>query len=254
MTALLDAVPARTGPLAAGALALERLIARGAELAAAVLVLCDVVILFVGVLSRYVLDAPITWTDELAATLFVWMVMLGSVVALHRGEHMRLVLGRTLLAPRWQGRLDAFGIVVTILFVGAVLQPAWRYQANQAAIETPALGISAQWHALSLLAGFGLVLLLSLCRLVARHTAGEVLGAVVATAAVAAALWLARPALLAMGNYNLVVFFVLLVGGCVLSGVPIAFAFGTGTVAYLALATRVPMSVVVSRMDEGMSS
>ena len=50
------------------------------------------------------------------------------------------------------------------------------------------------------------------------------------------------------------VFFVLLTGGCVVSGVPIAFAFGISTVVYLGMATRVPMSIVISRMDEGMSS
>ena len=138
---------------------MERVIARGAEVLAALLVLADTVILFVGVVSRYALNSPITWTDELASTLFLWMVMLGSVVALDRGEHMRLVLGRGWMRPDWQRRLGAFGVVVTLLFVLLVLGPAWRYQANQAAIETPALGISAQWHALSLLAGFALILL-----------------------------------------------------------------------------------------------
>jgi tripartite ATP-independent transporter DctM subunit len=36
-------------------------------------------------------------------------------------------------------------------------------------------------------------------------------------------------------------------------GVPIAFAFGIATVGYVALATRAPLTVIVSRMDEGMS-
>ena len=119
MTASLELAPVRTGSLAAGALAMERVIARGAEVLAAVLVLADTVILFVGVISRYALNSPITWTDELASTLFLWMVMLGSVVALDRGEHMRLVLGRGWMRPEWQRRLGAFGVVVTLLFVTA---------------------------------------------------------------------------------------------------------------------------------------
>lgn len=56
-----------------------------------------------------------------------------------------------------------------------------------------------------------------------------------------------------MGNYNLLVFFVLIVGVCVAGGIPIAFAFGTATLAYLALVTDAPLQIVVSRMDEGMS-
>ena len=58
---------------------------------------------------------------------------------------------------------------------------------------------------------------------------------------------------MALGNYNLLLFFVLGVAIAVAAGVPIAFAFGIVTVGYVALATRAPLSVVVSRMDEGMS-
>ena len=39
-----------------------------------------------------------------------------------------------------------------------------------------------------------------------------------------------------------------------LLGVPIGFAFGTATVAFLMCVTTVPLTIVVSRMDEGMSS
>src|ERR1019366_9769986 len=70
---------------------------------------------------------------------------------------------------------------------------------------------------------------------------------------VAGALWLAGPALLAMGNYNLVIFFVALVGILVALGVPIAFAFGLATLAYLAFTTQIPLTIVISRMDAGMS-
>jgi len=40
----------------------------------------------------------------------------------------------------------------------------------------------------------------------------------------------------------------------VLLGVPIGFAFGTATLAFLMCVTKVPLTIVVSRMDEGMSS
>ncbi|WP_204348441.1 hypothetical protein, partial [Klebsiella pneumoniae] len=59
--------------------------------------------------------------------------------------------------------------------------------------------------------------------------------------AVGLLLFAAKPLLMAMGNYKLLVFFVVLVGACVLTGVPIAFAFGLGTFAFLALTTRTPV-------------
>jgi len=64
---------------------------------------------------------------------------------------------------------------------------------------------------------------------------------------------LARPLFMGLGNYNLLIFFVVGVGAAVAAGVPIAFAFGIATAGYVALATRAPLTVIVSRMDEGMS-
>ena len=57
-----------------------------------------------------------------------------------------------------------------------------------------------------------------------------------------------------MGNWNLLVFFVALVAGAVLLGVPIAFAFGLATAAFLLTVTTTPLAIVVGRLDEGMST
>src|SRR5262249_9177009 len=80
-----------------------------------------------------------------------------------------------------------------------------------------------------------------------------VLGALGLVLAVGIGLWLGTPLFAQMGKYNLLIFFVTLVSACVVLGVPIAFSFGIATVAYLGLMTHVPLSVVVSRMQEGMS-
>src|SRR3954465_2810674 len=60
------------------------------EIPAALLVVAEIVVLFAGILARYVFHAPIVWSDELAAILFLWLAMLGSVIAFQRGEHMRM--------------------------------------------------------------------------------------------------------------------------------------------------------------------
>ncbi len=73
-------------------------------------------------------------------------------------------------------------------------------------------------------------------------------------AAIAGALSAAEPALIAMGRGSLILFFVVIVGAAVAIGVPIAFAFGISTVSYLALTSPTPISVVVNRMDDGMSN
>jgi tripartite ATP-independent transporter DctM subunit len=87
-----------------------------------------------------------------------------------------------------------------------------------------------------------------------RFRMRDLLPVAVALALLAAALAIAAPMLHAIGNWNLFFFFVLLLAAGVLLGVPIGFAFGTATVAFLQCVTKVPLSIVVSRMDEGMST
>src|ERR1700745_1924893 len=69
------------------------------EAAGAGLVLAETCILFAGVVSRYVFNRPLMWTDELANFLFLWLAMLGMVVALSRNEHMRLMTLINSLSP-----------------------------------------------------------------------------------------------------------------------------------------------------------
>ena len=70
---------------------LDRILAAATEIPAAILVFIEICVLFAGVVSRYVFNEPLTWTDELASILFLWLAMLGAVIALRRNEHMRLV-------------------------------------------------------------------------------------------------------------------------------------------------------------------
>ena len=60
------------------------------EIPAALLVVAEIVVLLAGVISRYVFHEPLIWSDELASMLFLWLAMLGTVVAFRRNEHMRM--------------------------------------------------------------------------------------------------------------------------------------------------------------------
>src|SRR5690348_5707203 len=71
---------------------LDRAIELLAQYTAAALVLIEIVILLAGVIWRYALDNPLVWVDELAEMLFLWLVSLGAVIALRRGEHMRMTI------------------------------------------------------------------------------------------------------------------------------------------------------------------
>src|SRR3954452_24838488 len=223
------------------------------ELVAATLVAVETAVLLAGVVARYVFHSSLVWSDELASILFLWLAMLGAVVAFRRGEHMRMTALVTRAPLPLRGFLEALAIAAPIGFLLLVLHPAIDYAMEESFIVTPALEIPGSWRASALPVGLGLMLLVAVVRLLRLAGLARGLGAVTLVAVVAGGFWLAGPSLKPLGNLNLLIFFVGLVAATVLAGVPIAFCFGLATFGYLALTTRVPIMVVVGRMDEGMS-
>ena len=233
--------------------ALDRAIGWAGEAPAAILVALEIVVLLAGVLSRYVFDAPLTWSDELASVLFLWLAMLGAVIALRRGEHMRLTTMVNRLPAGARAWVNLFARLVVIGFVLEILWPALQYFQSQWDIRTPALELRDGLRVAAIFVGA--VMMLPTAAKQLRPSGWRRLAIALALfVAIGAALWLARPVFMQLGNANLPIFFVGLVAVCVAAGVPIAFAFGVATLSYLALTTGTPLTIVVSRMDEGMSS
>ncbi|HSZ89051.1 MAG TPA: TRAP transporter large permease subunit [Acetobacteraceae bacterium] len=248
-------------PIAPGWAALRRIaflldqaIGKTCEFVGALLVLAEVCILFAGVVSRYVLDSPLFWTDELANFLFLWLSMLGMVVALRRDGHMRLTTLANWVPPQWASWFAAVASLVVIAFVLEVLLPAAQYLDQQRYVELISLQISDGYRVVAIVVGISLAAIISLLRLLETTTVRSFSLALATVAGIAALLWLCQPLLLAMGFGSLIVFFVVIVAVCVGIGVPIAFAFGIATMSYLGLTSALPLSVVVNRMDEGMSN
>jgi tripartite ATP-independent transporter DctM subunit len=235
------------------AAALDRGLGWLVEVPAALLVLADIGVLFSGVVSRYVLHAPLLWSDELAAILFLWLALLGSVVALRRGEHMRMTALVAKASPERRALMEAVATAACLAFLALVAHPAWEYAADEQAITTPALEISNLWRAAALPVGLGLMGVFALLRLLRSASLRPVLQALAIVAALLAAFWLAGPLFKDLGRLNLLVFFVGVAGGCVFAGIPIGFGFGLATFGYLALSTTTPLPVIIGRMDEGMS-
>jgi tripartite ATP-independent transporter DctM subunit len=224
------------------------------EIPAALLVLAEVVVLLMGVTSRYVFHQPLVWSDELASILFLWLAMLGSIIAFQRGEHMRMTAIVGKLQPRGRAFLDLVAIAAGIAFLAFVVHPAYEFAQDEVYVTTPAMGIVNSWRAAALPIGLGLMLLVGVIQIFRHGRLKDVFLALGLVALIVAGMsLLGGGTLKPLGNWNLLLFFVVGVGALVLLGVPIAFSFGLATFGYIALSTSTPSVVLVGRMDEGMS-
>ena len=96
------------------------------------------------VASRYLLQSPSSWTDELATLLIIWVAMLGASVAFIRNNHLGVDYFVGKLAPRpklmteliVQVLIGIFAFVV--LLIGGVKLVTLTLLTNQV---SPALGV-----------------------------------------------------------------------------------------------------------------
>ena len=91
-----------------------------AAVGAGVVVLMMLIVSY-SVVNRYILNTPITWTDELSGYLVVALVMLGAADALRRGDHISVDLITARLAKRGKQLVEIWSCVVVLVFSSVLL-------------------------------------------------------------------------------------------------------------------------------------
>ena len=222
------------------------------KVSSASLLVAEIMLLLIGVVARYVFEQPLVWSDELSSLMFLWLAMFGAVLALRRGQHMRMTSVFDAASPGIKRFLEAVGLVLIFVFVALTIGPAIDYVEDEQIVSLSSLDISMAWRASAMPFGLGLMALSMLVRVRRLPDAATLLGAAL-IGAIALTLVLLSATIHDLGRGNLAVFFVAGVGLLVVASVPIAFAFGIATLGYLATSTHVPLSVLVARLDAGMS-
>ncbi|WP_207100748.1 TRAP transporter large permease subunit [Paracoccus shandongensis] len=227
---------------------------RPVEIAAAGLLVVMIVTVLANVFFRYVLAKPLIWGDEVASISFIWMAMLGAALAVDRHEHMKLTVFLPLLPDRLARVLEIGGSVLVCVLLVRLFPVAVEYAYEESFVTSPALQLPMSWRASALPAGIGLMALLMVLSVLRTREWATIGGTLVLAGMIAAALWFSKPAVLALGNWNLPLFLGLFAGLLLIVGVPIAFCFALATLGYLTFATNAPVFVMMGRIDEGMSS
>src|SRR6201985_1419423 len=83
---------------------------------AAVLLLADLLVVCVSVLARYLFNAPVEWSDDVARGLMVGSSFFGAASALARSENLGVAFFVSLLPARLRPIVDAVSaLLVTII-------------------------------------------------------------------------------------------------------------------------------------------
>lgn len=97
------------------------------------------------VFFRYILNNPLSWTEELARITLVWLVFWGSAIAVRRKEHLSISFFVNLLPKKIRLYIDIFNQLAMMSFLGIAAYAGYRVMLITQGIVTPALGISYLW-------------------------------------------------------------------------------------------------------------
>jgi TRAP-type C4-dicarboxylate transport system permease small subunit len=110
------------------------------QVLSAVLLLLMLGIVVVGIFYRYVVDAALSWYDEFAGYILIWLTMYGSVLALAKRKHISFETLVEKLPPGARRAVEIVGILCVMSFSLVLLVAGWqlvREMADETAISLP---------------------------------------------------------------------------------------------------------------------
>ena len=81
-------------------MSIKERIAQAIHILASALLIASVVVMTMQVVLRLVFNNPLSWPEEVVRYFFVWVVFLGSTVAVTRGGHIRVLVAIDPYGPR----------------------------------------------------------------------------------------------------------------------------------------------------------
>jgi tripartite ATP-independent transporter DctM subunit len=108
----------------------------------AILVAAQTAVVLLQIVGRHILHTPITWTEEIARLLLVWLMGAGGVWALRHAEHPRVTVFVRLLSAARRDAVERGMQLVLLIFVVWLTAPAVRLTFASASERLPASGLS----------------------------------------------------------------------------------------------------------------
>jgi len=87
------------------------------EILGAILLFIMLVLVSVQVITRYIFNNPISWTEEMARFILVWITFIGAAISLKQNQHVKFEYLLDKLSPRIKKVVETLGDIITGLFL-----------------------------------------------------------------------------------------------------------------------------------------
>jgi len=221
------------------------------EVAAAVLLAADLLVVVASVIGRFFFNAPMVWSDDVARMLLLAVTFLGAAAALAHGDNAGVTFFVDRLAPARRAMVDA-AVAVIVVLVAAALCWNTLLLLQDTAGQTVGAGVPQELFfaplclAAAAMTVFGFDALLT-------HRWRDISGAVAAIALVAAA-WLVWSSLAPDSTPAMPLVMAAAFLAALVAGVPIAFVLALSTLVFIWCGDILPGEIFAQQMARGIDN
>ena len=238
-------------PIASGGTRIVAPLLALSDAVAAILLAADLLVVCGSVLLRYLFNAPVEWSDDVARGLMVGSSFFGAASALARSENLGVAFFVDMLPPRTRRVFDAVGALLVTIISGYVAFNAVRLGGLTTG-QTTGAGLPLELTFYPMGAGALLMTIFAL-DLFLRRPAGEIVAGIVATGVIVG-FYLAWDGLLpssvpSSGMLMLIGFFITLFGG-----LPIGFALALAALLFIWVEGTLPGVIFAQQMARGIDN
>ena len=115
------------------------------EIIGGLTMLAITLMLFAGVIWRYFFVDPLSWTDEIARTMFAWLAFIGAAVGVKRRLHSTITVITLWLPPKWHRITTIVGLIATGVMAAVLLYTGAHETAANFNQVMPVTGLSRGW-------------------------------------------------------------------------------------------------------------
>ncbi|TYL48860.1 TRAP transporter small permease [Marinomonas sp. IMCC 4694] len=123
-------------------------------------------VILVSSLSRYLLNSPIQWSEEVAKYAMIYGTMFGMALCYLEGLHIRFTFLEDMVSARIRHLLHLVSDLVALISGVVIVYSGYLFMMKRGAIEAPGTGIQMYYFHVAMVIGGACLTIAALIRLV----------------------------------------------------------------------------------------
>lgn len=157
-------------------LRLESQLTRLALLIAVVMLAISVTLSFYQVLTRFIFNAPSTWTEVASRTAMIWCVFMAAAATFRGGYMMAVEVIYKLVPPRFMKLLEVVIVACCLLVLGVLIHYGIQMTLRVSSQTMSGMNISMSWAYAAIPVGACFAIVAAIARLLAQLSGLEKVG------------------------------------------------------------------------------